>query len=235
MLEQKFLKTIRSFVRREGRMTPSQQRAYESLWPLYGLEFTEQCIDLEKTFHRQCQVVLEIGFGMGQSLAIQAEQNPDKNYLGVEVHRPGVGALLSAIEKKRLENIRLFCADAVGVLNHCIEDLSLAKVQIFFPDPWPKKRHHKRRLIQSNFVKLLHAKLQPGGELHLATDWQSYAEHMLAVLENTTGWENKAGKNNFLPRPADRPLTKFEQRGQKLGHGVWDLCFLKTEPHELLN
>lgn len=235
MLEQKYLKTIRSFVRREGRMTSSQQRAYETLWPQYGLEFTEQYIELEKIFNRQSEVILEIGFGMGQSLAVQAEQNPDKDYLGIEVHKPGIGALLSAIEKKQLVNIRLFCADAVDVLNRCIEDASLTKVQIFFPDPWPKKRHHKRRLIQSGLVKLLHAKLQLGGELHLATDWQNYAEHMLTVLENATGWKNKAGKNNYLPRPSDRPLTKFEQRGQRLGHGVWDLCFLKAEPHKLFD
>lgn len=221
------LRPIRSFVRREGRMTPSQERAFNDLWQCYGLSFESHLFDFDQIFGRKANRVLEIGFGMGQSLAEQALKNPQLDYLGIEVHRPGVGALLAAIEKNNLQNIRIICADAVEVLKHCLPDASLDLIQIFFPDPWPKRRHHKRRLIQADLVKLLHRKLKVGGKLHLATDWQDYAEQMMLVMSDAEGWENIAGKNNFSPRPEDRPLTKFEKRGEKLGHGVWDLLFRK--------
>ena len=223
------LRTIRSFVRREGRMTSSQQRAFDSLWPLYGVITTHQTIDFNQLFQRVAPVILEIGFGMGHSLVQQAQQFSENNYLGIEVHRPGVGALLSAIEKNKLENIRIVCDDAVAILKNNIADNSLDKIQIFFPDPWPKKRHHKRRLIQIEFVELLRTKLKPGGYLQLATDWQDYAAHMLQVMQKSQGWKNLAVDNQFIPRPVDRPLTKFEQRGKRLGHGVWDLLFEHVE------
>lgn len=221
------LRPIRSFVRREGRMTPSQERAFNDLWQQYGLSFEPHLFDFDQIFERKAKRVLEIGFGMGQSLAEQALKNPQLDYLGIEVHRPGVGALLAAIEKNNLQNIRIFCADAVEVLKHCLSDDSLNLIQIFFPDPWPKRRHHKRRLIQTDFVALLQRKLKVDGKLHLATDWQDYAEQMMAVMSDAEGWENVVGENNFSPRPEDRPLTKFEKRGEKLGHGVWDLVFVK--------
>lgn len=224
------LRPIRSFVRREGRMTPSQERAFNTLWQQYGLMLEQGVLDLEKIFNRKAPCVLEIGFGMGQSLAQQAEQHSEKNYLGIEVHRPGVGALLAAIENNNLPNIRIFCVDAVEVLKQCLPDESLDLIQIFFPDPWPKRRHNKRRLIQPAFIELLHRKLKSSGKLHLATDWQDYAEQMLVVMSAAQGWKNVAGENNFSPRPEDRPLTKFEKRGEKLGHGVWDLIFEKFPP-----
>lgn len=227
------LRPIRSFVRREGRMTPSQTKAFNTLWEKYGVEFTQQLLDFETLFARSAPCVLEIGFGMGQSLAQQAEQYPEKNYLGIEVHRPGVGALLAAVENKQLTNVRVICADAVEVLKQAVPDASLDLIQIFFPDPWPKRRHQKRRLIQPNFIDLLRRKLKTGGCLHLATDWQDYAEQMLAVMTAASGWENLAGENQYSPRPADRPLTKFEQRGERLGHGVWDLLFKARAPGQV--
>jgi len=234
-LAQQYMRPIRSFVRREGRMTPSQERAFNILWQQYGLELQNQRLDYQQIFGRTAPCVLEIGFGMGQSLLQQAQQNPHQDYLGIEVHRPGVGALLAGIEKYNLQNIRIFCADAVEVLKQCIPDASLDLIQIFFPDPWPKRRHHKRRLIQADLVNLLHNKLKFMAKLHLATDWQDYADQMLTVLSDASGWKNLAGENQFSPRPPERPLTKFEQRGEKLGHGVWDLLFEKNTPETPVN
>ena len=220
-------RSIRSFVRREGRMTIGQKKAFETLWPVYGLNPGEALPDINAPFGRQGPVILEIGFGMGDSLAQQAANQPQNLYLGIEVHRPGVGHLLSLIETNAIDNIRIYCADAVEVLNHCIPNNSLSCVQIFFPDPWPKQRHHKRRLIQLPFIQLIAAKLKPQGSLHLATDWQNYAQHMLKVMSSCENFVNTATDGPFVERPATRPLTKFENRGQRLGHGVWDLVFRK--------
>lgn len=216
---------IRSFVRREGRITKAQQRALQDLFPHYGIELSETKLDLDALFGRKAPRVLEIGFGNGAALAEIAQQNPDKDYLGIEVHRPGVGNLLLQIEQHQIKNIRIFCADAVDVLTQQIPDTSLDAVYLFFPDPWHKKRHHKRRILQADFVKLLHKKLKPSGIFHMATDWQDYAEHMMTVITTAAGFENTAGNNQYSAKPDYRPLTKFEQRGQRLGHGVWDIIF----------
>ena len=215
---------IRSFVRREGRITRSQQRALDELWPRYGLE-ASQHLDLDRLFGRRAARTLEIGFGNGASLAAMAEQEPDTDFIGIEVHRPGVGHLLLELERRGLENVRIICDDAVQVLKHCLPDATLDRVLLFFPDPWPKKRHHKRRIVQPAFIELLARKLKTGGTLHMATDWEDYAEHMLAVMEKAQGFRNCAGQGHFSPRPSYRPVTKFERRGQRLGHGVWDLLF----------
>lgn len=219
---------VRSFVLRMGRMTTGQQRALDEFWPARGLTLEQGLLDFAAVFGRTAPVVLEIGFGMGWSLVQMAREAPDKDFIGIEVHRPGVGKLLHDMAEQGVDNIRVYCADAVEVLERCIPDASLAGVQIFFPDPWHKKRHHKRRLIQPEFVQRLRQKLAIGGVLHAATDWQDYAEHMLAVLGDAPGFRNQAG-TGYAPRPAHRPTTKFEQRGERLGHGVWDLLFERVE------
>lgn len=216
---------IRSFVLRQGRMTAAQQSGLELL-PLKGLLREHGVLNAEKVFGRSAPVVLEIGFGMGTSLLQMAQAAPAKNFIGIEVHRPGVGKLLHDMADAGVENIRVYCDDAVEVLQQCIADDSLAAVQIFFPDPWHKKKHNKRRLIQPEFVQLLQRKLKPGGVLHVATDWQDYAEHILAVMQAAPGFRNGAGEG-YAPRPEHRPKTKFEQRGERLGHGVWDIIFEK--------
>jgi len=223
---QDFRRPIRSFVVRSGRLTPSQQQALEDWWPVYGLEDTRGPLDAEAVFGRHAPLVFEIGFGMGDSLAEQAQCHPEKDFIGVEVHRPGVGKLLREIHQRELHNLRIYCHDATEVLQHCIADNSLDTVQIFFPDPWHKKRHHKRRLIQQELVQRLVTKLAEGGRLHLATDWQNYAEHMMEVLSANNSLVNTAGPGNYAT-DTDRPVTKFQRRGQRLGHGVWDLLFEK--------
>jgi len=223
----KYLRSIRSFVLRTGRMTPAQQRALDEHWAGKGLEREQGRLDFERVFGRRAPVVLEIGFGMGQSLVEMARAAPDMDFIGIEVHRPGVGKLLHGMAEQGVENIRAYCDDAVEVLEQCIADDSLAAVQIFFPDPWHKKKHHKRRLIQPAFLQLLRRKLAPGGVLHVATDWQDYAEHILEVLSQAEGFKNQAGEG-YAPRPERRPTTKFEKRGERLGHGVWDLLFEKV-------
>ncbi len=220
---------IRSFVMRPGRMTVGQRRALEAGLPRFGLEREAGPLAPDIAFGRSAPLVLEIGFGMGQSLVEMAAADPDTNFLGIEVHRPGVGRLLHSVMEQELENVRVYCDDAVLVLEECIAPASLDGVQIFFPDPWHKKRHHKRRLIQPPFVRLLRERLKPGGFLHLATDWENYAEHMLEVLSAEPSLENRAGADEYSPRPEQRPLTKFEQRGQRLGHGVWDLLFERRD------
>jgi len=223
--QKKYMRQIRSFVKREGRLTKGQASALERFWPTMGLEKPEKPFDLKQVFGREAPVVLEIGFGMGHSLVQMAKEAPEQDFIGIEVHRPGVGACLMEAEAQNVENLRVIEEDAVEVLKHWIADGSLSKVQIYFPDPWHKKRHHKRRIIQPDFVQLVRSKLKPGGILHLATDWENYAEHMLEVMNPAEGWENLSADNTFIPRPDERPLTKFEKRGQKLGHGVWDMKF----------
>ncbi|MBV1912344.1 MAG: tRNA (guanosine(46)-N7)-methyltransferase TrmB [Cycloclasticus sp.] len=219
-----FLRRIRSFVKREGRLTPGQETALEKGWPLYGLD-SKVLIDPATLFANDHTITLEIGFGNGESLATMAENNPDRNFIGIEVHRPGVGHLLRLILEKKLSNIRLFDTDAIEVLQHAIPGHSLDCVQLFFPDPWHKKRHHKRRIVQTEFLSLIHSKLKTGGRFHAATDWENYAEHMLDTLNTHPGFVNST-EPNYAERPKYRPLTKFENRGLRLGHGVWDMIFL---------
>lgn len=216
---------IRSFVTRAGRLSTAQERALTELGPRYMIEYAKAPLDLEQAFGRKAPVILEIGFGMGQTTAHIAKVMPEKDFIGVEVHTPGVGSLLKLIGEENLTNLRVIQHDAVEVLNNMIEAGTLAGVHIYFPDPWHKARHNKRRLIQAPFVKLLVEKLAPGGYLHLATDWEDYAVQMLEVLSAEAGLQNTA--EGYAPQPAYRPLTKFENRGLKLGHGVWDLVFTK--------
>lgn len=222
-----FLRQIKSFVRREGRMTGGQRRALETLWPRFGVDTGDEALDFTKLFGKPADTVLEIGFGMGESLHTMAVLHPERHYLGIEVHRPGVGALLAAAEQSGLGNLRVFCADAEDVITH-IPDHSLAVIQIFFPDPWHKKRHHKRRLIRLEFARLLEKKLRPGGTLHIATDWKDYAEHIVAVLKLLPTFHNRSRRGDYCERPDTRPLTKFEQRGIRLGHCVFDMIYEKT-------
>ncbi|MBK8163868.1 MAG: tRNA (guanosine(46)-N7)-methyltransferase TrmB [Gammaproteobacteria bacterium] len=220
---------IRSYVRREGRMTEAQRRAIEDFGPRYLLDFQEAPCDLDAVFGRAAPRTLEIGFGMGDSVLDMARRHPERNHLGVEVHRPGVGRLLRALADEDIRNVRILCADAVQVLTHMISDAALDAVFLFFPDPWHKTRHHKRRIVQPEFVELVARRLTPGGIFHLATDWEDYAQHMLAVLEQSPSFTNGAGAGNYAPRPDERVLTKFERRGERLGHGVWDLLFVRRE------
>ncbi|MCC6208496.1 MAG: tRNA (guanosine(46)-N7)-methyltransferase TrmB [Gammaproteobacteria bacterium] len=220
---------IRSFVRREGRMTEAQRRAFDEFGPRYLLDFQEAPCDLDAVFGRTAPRTLEIGFGMGDSVLDMARRHPERDHLGVEVHRPGVGRLLRALADEDIRNVRILCADAVQVLTHMISDATLDAVFLFFPDPWHKTRHHKRRIVQPAFVELIARRLKPGGIFHLATDWEDYARHMLAVLEQSPSFTNSAGAGNYAPRPDERVLTKFERRGERLGHGVWDLVFSRTK------
>ena len=226
--EKTFLRRIRSFVKREGRLTQGQERAINELFPIYGLALQDSVLNLDDTFQRVAPRILEIGFGNGTSLSEMAANNPEQDYIGIEVHRPGVGNLLLQVEKLELNNLRVMNEDAVEVLNKMIADESLDAVYLFFADPWHKTRHHKRRIVQEEFVQLLRKKLKVDGIFHMATDWEPYAKHMMRVLNASEGYENTAGKDQYLPRPDYRPLTKFEQRGQRLGHGVWDLIFKKV-------
>jgi tRNA (guanine-N7-)-methyltransferase len=216
---------IRSFVTRAGRLSIAQARALEELGPQFLVPYAKAPLDFEATFGRSAPTILEIGFGMGDTTSFIASGMPEKNFIGVEVHTPGVGSLLKQIGEQQLTNLRLIQHDAVEVLNQMIPDGSLAGVHIYFPDPWHKARHNKRRLIQAPLVKLLTDKLAPGGYLHCATDWENYAEQMLEVLGAEPGLRNTA--DGYAPQPAYRPLTKFENRGLRLGHGVWDLLFVK--------
>jgi tRNA (guanine-N7-)-methyltransferase len=216
---------MRSFVLRAGRMGTGQLRALETLGPRFLLPYRAEMLDLDATFGRSAPRVLEIGFGMGDATAQVAAALPGTDFIGVEVHAPGVGALLKHIGEKNLQNLRLLQHDAVEVMTHMLPPASLAGVHIWFPDPWHKKRHNKRRLIQPAFIAQLVTRIAPGGYLHCATDWQDYAEQMLAVLSAEPALQNTAGA--YAPRPDWRPLTKFENRGLKLGHGVWDLVLTR--------
>ncbi len=222
------LRKICSFVLREGRLTKGQERAMQNLWPVIGHCIADGQLNTDIVFQRNnAPTVLEIGFCMGDSLAIMAQKEPEKNFIGIEVHTPGVGALLIQIEKYQLTNIHVYNEDAIEVLNRCIADNSLERIQIYFPDPWQKRRHHKRRIIQPEFIQLIQRKLMLNGKLHLATDWQDYAKHMLNIMSAADGFKNLSPDNHYIHRPEWRPMTKFEQRGLKLGHGVWDLLFEK--------
>lgn len=216
---------IRSFVVRASRMTGRQRIGWDQGMPKFGLSRDQGKLDALQVFGRQAPQVLEIGFGMGTSLREMAQANPSQDYIGIEVHRPGVGNLFNEVLEEGVVNLRVYCDDAVEVLKHCIADASLQRVQLFFPDPWHKKRHHKRRLVQPEFVQLLRSKLTVGGQFHMATDWEHYAEQMMEVMEAAEGFSNSSGPGEYTPRPDYRPLTKFERRGERLGHGVWDLVF----------
>lgn len=219
---------MRSFMRREGRLTEGQRRALETLWPKFGIESQQQLLDLDVLYGRSAPLIFEIGFGMGESLAAMAARHPENDYLGVEVYRPGVGSLLRQVGEHESTNVRVISEDAVIVLEKMIPDASLDRLQLFFPDPWHKKRHHKRRIVQPKFVALVRRKLKVGGVFHMATDWEDYARHMMAVMSDAPGYENCLAQGAFASRPEYRPLTKFEQRGHRLGHGVWDLLFKRV-------
>ncbi|RTZ66923.1 MAG: tRNA (guanosine(46)-N7)-methyltransferase TrmB [Aquificaceae bacterium] len=223
-MTKKYNRTIRSFVLRQGRLTRGQEYALEYLWPIYGIDKSDSLINFQALFSRDAPITLEIGFGNGDSLADMAKAAPERNFIGIEVHRPGVGRLLHLIKEYELTNLRVINDDAVEILKHRIAKKSLDRVQLFFPDPWHKKKHNKRRIVQKNFVDLIHSVLKTEGVFHLATDWEPYAKHMAEVLESSSQFQSLAS-SPFSERPDDRPLTKFENRGLKLGHGVWDLLY----------
>ena len=217
-------RAIRSFVTRAGRITPAQERALTQLWPRYGIDFSGQPLDVTALFGRGAPCTLEIGFGNGENLLALAAAQPQRLYLGIEVHRPGVGRLLLGLDKSGLMNVRVICHDAVDVVAQLAPG-SIEEILVLFPDPWPKKRHHKRRLMQSPFAQSLASRLAPGGTLHIATDWQPYAEEMLTTLAVIPELANASRGGGFLARPAGRAATRFERRGERLGHAVWDLEF----------
>lgn len=221
-------KSIRSFVIRAGRITEGQKKAFDACWPRMGLSLFAGAIDPATVFGRKAPLVLEIGFGMGDSLLEMARNEPEKNFIGIEVHPPGVGRLINLAVQSELNNLRVYMADAMDVLEDCIPDNSIDRLQLYFPDPWHKKKHHKRRILQPQFVQKLRPKLAIGGIFHMATDWQPYAEHMLEVMTAAEGFSNIQPQGTYAHRPDYRPITKFEKRGERLGHGVWDLLFQKN-------
>lgn len=221
-------RSVRSFVVRAGRATAGQQRALTELWPLYGVEFTNERLDLDRLFGRKAPRMIEIGFGAGEALLAFAQSHPEMDCIGIEVHKPGVGHLLLDTHDAGLKNLRIVCHDAVEVLQHQLPAASMALAHIFFADPWPKKRHHKRRLIQTSFIELLAQVMQPRGLLRLATDWEPYAQHMRLVMQASSTFASLGDDSGFVARPDVRPLTRFERRGQRLGHQVWDLAYTRT-------
>ena len=222
-------RSIRSFVLRQGRITAGQERAFAEHWPRYGLDASDALrLDARALFGDDRELNLEIGFGNGESLVQMAQAAPDAGYIGIEVHRPGVGHALLAAAAADLNNLRLIRHDAVAILRDHVADGTLARVQIYFPDPWPKARHHKRRIVQKTFTDLIWRKLRAGGEIHCATDWAEYAEWMRDVFASDDKWQNLGGADGYAPRPDWRPQTKFERRGERLGHGVWDLRYRKN-------
>ena len=223
-------RAIRSFVLRQGRLTEAQERAFAQHWARFGLEPQGTPRDYDAVFGRRADRVLEIGFGNGEALRFAGRNEPERDFIGFEVHRPGVGRLLNALADDGTRNVRVYNQDAVEVIERDIADASLDEVRIWFPDPWHKKRHNKRRLVSPRFAALLARKLRVGGLLHLATDWQAYAEHMWDVLDADPAFDNEAGARGWFARPAWRPETHFEQRGMKLGHGVWDLLYRRRDP-----
>ena len=219
---------IRSFVRRAGRLTASQQRALDELWPLWGVDYSPAELDLDALFGRRAPRALEIGFGNGESLVQQAADHPEQDFIGIEVHEPGVGHCLLAIREAGIRNLRLIAHDAVDVLGHQIPPASLARINLYFPDPWPKKRHHKRRILQPSFVELCAERLAPGGALHVATDWANYAEHIDETMAGSGQFTCAERREHGGDAPLDRPATKFERRGLRLGHRIWDWRFDRT-------
>lgn len=224
------MRRVRSFVRRSGRMTDAQRDALKTLFPRFQLSLEDGLLDFKKNFHREAPHILEIGFGSGYSLLEIAKCHPEKDFIGIEMHQPGIGTLLLNMDLEKIHNIRIYYADAVEVLTQCIPENSLDVVQIFFPDPWPKRRHHKRRLIQSEFVKLLISKIKINGMLHLATDWEDYAREMMTVISDFSELRNVSGEKQYAHRSDQRPvITKFEKRGQHAGREIWELQFIKNE------
>ncbi|OKY25635.1 MULTISPECIES: tRNA (guanosine(46)-N7)-methyltransferase TrmB [Thalassotalea] len=226
--EGKYIRKVRSFVKREGRLTKGQAAALELYWQEMGLNYEDGLLSFETVFGNNNPVVLEIGFGMGTSLVEMAKNAPSLNFIGVEVHRPGVGACIALAKEQEVTNLRVYQHDAIEILADCIPDESLSTVQLFFPDPWHKKKHHKRRIVSPEFVETIRQKLKIGGVFHMATDWENYAECMLEDMQSSPGYKNLSATDDYIPRPDNRPLTKFEQRGHRLGHGVWDLQFERT-------
>ena len=222
-------RAIKSFVMRAGRMTEGQQRGLDQGWPKFGLQLEDGLRDFDQVFGRTAPRTFEIGFGMGHSTLEMAAASPEQDFIGVEVHRPGVGALLNGLMTQNLSNMRVYSCDAMDVLRTCVADASLDRVLLFFPDPWHKAKHNKRRIVQPAFAELVRQKLKVGGVLHMATDWQPYAEYMLEVMNVAPGYQNQAEDGQYVPRPAERPTTKFERRGERLGHGVWDLKFQRID------
>jgi len=216
-------------VKREGRMTAGQTLAYETMMPIYGVEYQERLLDFSTLFANDGPLSIEIGFGMGASLVEQAARYPERNYIGIEVHRPGVGSLLVKMKETGITNIRVISHDAVEVLTDMVANTSIELLQLFFPDPWHKRKHHKRRIVNPEFVQLLHRKIKNDGHFHMATDWQDYAQHMLKVMQTADGWINCSTSNDYIPKPENRPVTKFQKRGEGLGHGMWDLMFKRME------
>ena len=220
----KYLRRIRSFVTRGGRTSKSQQAAIDKLWPIYGINYSDQLLDFDALFGRSAPTILEIGYGMGGSLAEMAQAEPDKNFIGIEVHPPGTGNLLKLIDEHDITNLRLYNDDAIPFIENNIAKNSLHRVQLYFPDPWHKKKHNKRRIVQVEFVQKIRERLKVDGLFHLATDWEPYADHMLDIMESAEGFKN-INDTPFMQRPDFRPITKFEKRGLRLGHGVWDLIY----------
>jgi tRNA (guanine-N7-)-methyltransferase len=222
-------RAIKSFVMRSGRMTEGQQRGLDLGWPKFGLQLEDGLRDFDQVFGRSAPRTFEIGFGMGHATLEMAAAAPEQDFIGVEVHKPGVGALLNGMLTQNLSNIRVYSCDALEVLRDCVADASLDRLLLFFPDPWHKSRHHKRRIVQPAFAELVRQKLKIGGVLHMATDWEQYAEHMLEVMNVAPGYRNLAADGRCVERPSERPVTKFERRGERLGHGVWDLKFQRID------
>jgi tRNA (guanine-N7-)-methyltransferase len=221
-------RTIRSFVRRSGRITPAQERALSELWPKYGIPLPDNLLDLDEVFGRSAERVLEIGFGNGETLVREARENPEIDYLGVEVHEPGIGHCLVELHEASLTNLRIIRHDAVEVLQHQIEDGALVRINLFFPDPWPKKRHHKRRIVQESFLRLTACKLAAGGALHIATDWENYAEHIDELVARSPDFALSERREHRGFAPLDRQTTKFEKRGLREGHSIWDWRLIKN-------
>ena len=226
--EKPYRRSVRSYVLRAGRVTEGQRRALEDLWPVYGVETGGGALDFNALFGNARPVIMEIGFGNGEATWRMARAHPEENFLGVEVHQPGVGRLLMNVKDQGLTNVRVACEDAVELLRERVPGGSLDGIRIYFPDPWPKKRHHKRRIVQPPFIALLAAKMKTGGILHLATDWAPYAEFMLEVMQGSVAFENLSATGGYCPKPEWRPPTKYEQRGERLGHEVADLVFRRT-------
>ncbi|QBY03177.1 tRNA (guanosine(46)-N7)-methyltransferase TrmB [Thalassotalea sp. HSM 43] len=227
--EGKYIRKVRSYVKREGRLTKGQARALETLWDSMGLNHSDGMLTMSAVFGNDNPVTLEVGFGMGKSLVEMAKNDPERNFIGIEVHRPGVGACLALAEEQGVTNLRVYEHDAIEIIADCIPNGSIDTMQLFFPDPWHKARHHKRRIVKPEFIESIRQLLRVGGVFHMATDWENYAECMLDDMSGAPGFKNLSENGDYVPRPDSRPLTKFENRGQNLGHGVWDLQFEKID------